>query len=226
MKTLPPILLSLVLAVRLHAADSPVVGVWKPVGSDAELTVKSDGAGTIKSSSPEPRTTPFKWQQTAGGALLEFGANTEFGANSSLRVGSNPDEIIFKTAREEVKLERASEKRKEIERYFRVTNLDKRIAQSDGMLIAPLKARNNTVPAATWKTLEDKFSLAKVREEIIAQYEAAYTMAELKALNAFYESPAGKKELSMSPGMWQHAINLLMGRADKIAREAEALTQK
>ena len=122
---------------------------------------------------------------------------------------------MFKTAKEEIKLERASEKRKEIERYFRATNLDKRIAQSDGMFISSLKVNKTNVPAATWKTLEDKFSLAEVRDQIIAEYEAVYTMDELKALNAFYESPAGKKELSMSPGMWQHVVNLLMGRADK-----------
>ena len=226
MKTLPTILLPLVLVLRLHAADAPVVGVWKPVRSDAELTVKSDGTGTVKSSGPAPRTVPFKWQKTADGALLEFAADTEFGSKPSLRVGSNPNEVMFKTAKEEIKLERASEKRKEIERYFRVTNMDQRIAQSDGMFISSLKVNKTNVPAATWKTLEDKFSLAEVRDEIIAEYEAVYTLDELKAINAFYESPAGKKELSMSPGMWQHAIILLMGRADKIAREAESPVQK
>jgi len=94
------------------------------------------------------------------------------------------------------------------------------------MFISSLKVNKTNVPAATWKTLEDKFSLAEVRDEIIAEYEAVYTLDELKAINAFYESPAGKKELSMSPGMWQHAIILLMGRAYKIAREAESPVQK
>src|ERR1041384_7447991 len=189
MKTLSSILLSLVVVLRLQAADESVVGVWKPVRSDAEVTVKSDGTGTVKSSGPAPRTVPFKWQKTADGALLEFAADTEFGSPSSLRVGSDPNEAMFKTAKEEIKLERAGEKRKEIERYFRATNLDKRIAQSDGMFISSLKVNKTNVPAATWKTLEDKFSLAEERDQIIADYQGGYSMDELKALKEVHVSP-------------------------------------
>ena len=211
--------------ILLHhslAADSPIVGEWKVRGADVSVILKSDGSGTLNQHEPPPKTHPFKWEKTAQGATLRFDAPTDIGASATVRRGTNEHELIFKAPDHEIILERADVKRKELERLFRAKNLDKLIAQSDWMMISSAKTSRTNVTEATWKKLEEKYSLQKAREEILATYDMFYTIEELKAINAFYESPAGKKELAAAPELWQHVNRILMQRADKIGRDAEA----
>jgi hypothetical protein len=93
------------------------------------------------------------------------------------------------------------------------------------MLMVSLRSITN-VSTDTWKRLEEKNDIREAREEIINTYEMMYTLEEIKALDAFYSSPVGKKELTTRPFMIQQALLLIQQRYDRIAGSAAAETEQ
>jgi hypothetical protein len=85
------------------------------------------------------------------------------------------------------------EPRRTVEKLMQVSGMDKTMEQQNSMLLASLRSTRTNVSADTWKKLEEKMDLRQARDEIISIYEAMYTLEEIKALNAFYSSPLGKK---------------------------------
>ena len=108
--------------------------------------------------------------------------------------------------------------------------MDKFIEQQAGLMTFSFRSTKSNVSPDTWTKLEQELDkdLRDAREEIITNYEVAYTLDEIKALNAFYESPVRRKELTTRPFLTQHVVQILQRKTDRIANAAgrETGTQK
>src|SRR5262245_9148904 len=103
LKHLGSFVLICMLADVARAAESSFVGIWKLTNNSlAELTLKSDGTGTLKAEDPG-RTTPFTWVKTSQGATISFNpaaAPTPETTNLFLHLGTR-DELVVRDSREQ-----------------------------------------------------------------------------------------------------------------------------
>jgi hypothetical protein len=210
------------LAVAARAAEPSFLGSWKLTNSLAELTLKGDGTGILKSEDPG-KATPFTWVKTSQGATISFNpaAASAFGTtNLFIHIGPR-NELVVKDSREQTTWRRDDgQTRRAIEQLLQLSGVDSYFAQQNAMQMASLRASKTDVPEETWKKLEQQMDIREAREELIAIYEIHYNLDELKALNNFYASPVGKKELTTHPSMIQHMHRILQQRADQIASTA------
>ena len=63
-------------------------------------------------------------------------------------------------------------------------------------------------------------------EKIIPVYEKYYTTEDLKAVNAFYESPAGQKILSTLPQVMQETVKIGQEWGKKLGEKAAAEVER
>ena len=75
----------------------------------------------------------------------------------------------------------------------------------DIMLAQQLQQNQNLVPfeGVMRKFFNKYLSFERVKEEYIGLYTEAFTIDELKALNAFYSTPAGRKAVKLLPTLMQ-----------------------
>ena len=133
--------------------------------------------------------------------------------------------IIFSlvaTARPDV----TPEKRKEIEKLLRLTGMEKLVGQMETQMIASLKAQMPQVPELFWTKFQQKMNTRELVEKIIPIYDKYYSTDDIKAVNAFYETPAGQKLLSTLPQVMQEAMKVGQEWGEKIGRQAAEEAQQ
>ena len=115
------------------------------------------------------------------------------------------------------------EKRKQIEKMLELTGMEKLMDQMKGQLIGSFKARRPDVPESVWKSFHRNLDMNELLEMIIPIYDKYYTLEDLKAVNAFYSTPAGQKILSTLPQVMQESMEIGQKWGEqvglKIARE-------
>jgi hypothetical protein len=121
----------------------------------------------------------------------------------------------------------SKEKRTEIEKMLRLTGMGKLMEQMKGQMISGLKAQISQVPEGFWEKFAQKMDTHELLEKIIPVYDKYYTIEDLKAVNAFYESPAGQKVLSSLPQIMQESMKIGQEWGQKIGKQAaeEALRE-
>jgi hypothetical protein len=120
----------------------------------------------------------------------------------------------------------APEKRKEIERMLKLTGMEKLMAQVKGQMINSLKREMPNVPEDFWTRFEKKMDVHELTEKIIPLYDKYYTLDDLKAVNAFYASPAGQKVMSTMPQLMQESMKIGQEWGEKIGKQAAEEVQK
>lgn len=100
--------------------------------------------------------------------------------------------------------------------------------QMMNQMIATIQSSKADLPENFFDIFKKKAKPAELVELIIPIYEKYYSVEELKAVTAFYETPAGKKVLSTMPQVMQEAMQVGQKWGERIGREAaeEALGQK
>lgn len=116
----------------------------------------------------------------------------------------------------------SAEKRKEVEKMLRLTGMEKIVNQMKSQLIAAFQKELPDVPQDYWDRFEKKLDMHELIEKIIPIYDKYYTLEDLKAVNAFYESPAGQKILSTLPQVMQEAMKIGQEWGQKIGKQAAA----
>jgi hypothetical protein len=114
----------------------------------------------------------------------------------------------------------SKEKRKEIEKMLQLTGVEKLMFQMKTQMISGLKAGMAEVPESFWEKVQEKMDTRELLEKIIPLYDKYYTTEDLKAVNAFYESPAGQRVLSTSPQIMQESMEIGQEWAKQAAEEA------
>ncbi|MGO8700867.1 MAG: DUF2059 domain-containing protein [Limisphaerales bacterium] len=122
--------------------------------------------------------------------------------------------------------ETPQEKRKEIEKMLRLTGMEKLTTQIMGQMIGTLKKQFPDTSQDFWNRFQRKLDPRELIEKIIPIYGKYYTMEDLKAINAFYESPAGKKVLETMPQVMQESMQIGQAWGERIGKEAAAEAQQ
>jgi len=117
-----------------------------------------------------------------------------------------------------------ADKRVEIEKMLRLTGMEKMIDQMKSQMITSMRPAFPSLSDAFWVKLEEELDVKELIDQIIPVYDKYYTLEDLKAVNAFYATPAGQKILSTLPLVVQESSQI--GQAwgakigERVAREA------
>lgn len=103
---------------------------------------------------------------------------------------------------------------------LQLTGMEKLMVQMKTQMVSGLKTEMKQVPESFWEKFQQKMDTRELLEKIIPLYDKYYTMDDLKAVNAFYESPAGKKVLSTLPQIMQESVAIGQEWGAKIGRQA------
>jgi hypothetical protein len=114
------------------------------------------------------------------------------------------------------------EKRKEVEKMLRLTGMEKLVTQMEHQMISAFQKQIPDVSEDFWSRFEKKLDVRELIEKIIPVYDKYYTLEDLKAVNAFYESPAGQKILSTLPQVMQEAVKIGQEWGEQIGKQAAA----
>jgi uncharacterized protein len=120
----------------------------------------------------------------------------------------------------------ARDKRAEIDKMLRLTGMEKMMGQMMGQLMTTMQKQMPDVPPEFWARFQAKVDTHELVEKIIPLYDKYYTLEDLKAVNAFYESPAGQKILSTMPQITQESAKVGQEWGQKIARQAAQEAQQ
>ena len=122
------------------------------------------------------------------------------------------------------------EKRQEIEKLLTVTGMTNLMDQMKGQMINSLRSTMPNVPADFWTKFEAKMDSGQLISKLIPVYDKYYTLEDLRAVNAFYQSPTGQKLLSTLPSVMQEGMQIGQKWGQEIAqaaaKEAEELKSK
>jgi len=117
------------------------------------------------------------------------------------------------------------EKAKAIRHLLEVTGSAKLGQQLMDQLFATRRAITRQVPGSVWDELEKEFraefSSGKVIEMVIPIYNRYFTEEEINALIAFYETPVGKKTISVMPQILSESMQVGMQWGAEILKRLE-----
>jgi hypothetical protein len=112
------------------------------------------------------------------------------------------------------------EKRVEIDKMLQLTGMEKLITQMKAQMLTSLKTSLPGAPTAFWDKFSEKMDTRDLLEQIIPIYDKYYTVDDLRAVNAFYASPAGQKILSTLPHVMHDSMIVGQAWGQKIAKQA------
>jgi hypothetical protein len=112
------------------------------------------------------------------------------------------------------------EKRKEIEKMLRLTGMEKLMGQMETQLIGSLKAQMPQASQLFWTKFEQKINTRELIEKLIPLYDKYYTTEDIRAVNAFYETPTGQKLISTLPQLMQEAMKVGQEWGEKMGQQA------
>ena len=116
--------------------------------------------------------------------------------------------------------EMSKEKRQEVEKMLRLTGMEKLIGQMKTQMISSLKTQMPQVPEVFWNKFQEKMDIGELIEKIIPVYDKYYTVDDLKAVNAFYESTIGQKLISTVPQVMQETMKIGQEWGQRIGKQA------
>jgi uncharacterized protein len=116
----------------------------------------------------------------------------------------------------------SAEKRKEVDELLRLTGLEKLMTQMRDQMITSMTSGNTRIPPEVVKRLSAKMDIREVLEKIVPIYDKYYSLEDLRAVNAFYASPAGQKVLSSLPQVMQESMAVGQQWGEKAGRELAA----
>ena len=95
------------------------------------------------------------------------------------------------------------EKAKDIRRFLDLSGSGKAGEQAVGQMLQQFKTAMPKVPAEFWDEFAKETSTESIVESLVPVYDKYLSSEDLKAIIAFYESPAGKKLVASQPQIAQ-----------------------
>ena len=115
----------------------------------------------------------------------------------------------------------SKEKVAEIQKTLRLVGMEKLMSQMKEQMFTMFRQKIKEAPEEYWKRAEAKFDTSELLQLIIPLYDKYYTTEDLKALNAFYESPIGQKVLSTLPQITQESMKIGQAWGEEVAKRVE-----
>ncbi|SDU25310.1 hypothetical protein SAMN05444156_2874 [Verrucomicrobium sp. GAS474] len=118
-------------------------------------------------------------------------------------------------------------KAEEIRKLMEVSGVSRMMDQILDQIIGQARATNTTVPTEFWDHLREKLDTKSLINQTMALYAKYYSVDDLKALNAFYQSPAGQHMLAVQPKLMQESMQLGMKWGENVGKAvAQEMAQK
>lgn len=92
-----------------------------------------------------------------------------------------------------------AEKEKEIRRVLEATGGTAAFVQARQQLIQQFKATVPEVPSEFWVEFDKELSVEELVAMVVPIYDRHFSLDELKAINAFYATPAGRRLAEKTP---------------------------
>jgi hypothetical protein len=96
----------------------------------------------------------------------------------------------------------------EIRKMLELTGTVKLTTQVLDQMIDTFKSQNSSVSADFWDRFEKQMNPQDLVDKMVPLYDKYYTLDDLKAINAFYESPAGQRVLANSPLIMRESMQI------------------
>ena len=98
------------------------------------------------------------------------------------------------------------EQDREIRRLIRVTGMEKLLAQIIEQMLASMQTRMTGVPDAYWRIARDEMKVEDAITAFLPLYAKYYSADDLRAINDFYETPAGQRLLKSMPQLMKESM--------------------
>lgn len=96
----------------------------------------------------------------------------------------------------------------EIRKLLELTGTTKMTQQVMNQMISSFRTRNNTVSSEFWDRFEKEMNIQELVDKIVPVYAKYYTIDDLRAINAFYQTPAGQRVLAATPQIMQASMQI------------------
>jgi hypothetical protein len=127
--------------------------------------------------------------------------------------------IVFFSLASNLHAEISKEKQQEIEKLLRLTGGEKMVKQRMSQIISAFKEKLPELPPDFWNKFERKADFHGLIEKLIPIYDKYYSIEDLKAVNAFYETPVGQKVLLTLPQVMQESMQIGMEWGEKLGKQ-------
>jgi len=87
----------------------------------------------------------------------------------------------------------------EIRKLLEATGTMQAVQQMVTQMLSALKDRYSQLPPEAWTHLEKEIDPSALVEKLVPVYAKYYSLDDLKAVNAFYQTPAGQHLLAAQP---------------------------
>lgn len=112
-----------------------------------------------------------------------------------------------------------TKKQQDIKKLLVLTGSDKIAIQIIDQMIGTFKITMSQVPDEYWKRVKKKFDAGTLVELVIPIYEKHLTHDDIKGLIKFYQSPVGKKLVSVTPDITRESYTVGEKWGRQIAEE-------
>jgi uncharacterized protein len=101
-----------------------------------------------------------------------------------------------------------SELDREIEKLFKITDTEAQMAAAFREIIQILGTNRVDAPPGFWNSVEEKINTSALASQAKGVFRKHFSFEEIKAINAFYESSAGRKILASMPQIMQECSTI------------------
>lgn len=130
--------------------------------------------------------------------------------------------LILAAATPATRAEITPEKRTEIQRMLQLTGMERLMEQMKSQMIAALRQGGGNVPPEFWERLAAKMDVKDLEEQFFPIYDKYYSLEDLRAVNTFYETPAGQRVLASMPEVMREAMQAGQEWGRKMSAQAAA----
>jgi hypothetical protein len=119
-------------------------------------------------------------------------------------------------------------KRLEIEKLLELTGTAKLMNQVLDQMVSSFKMHNTGVSDEFWDRFEKEMNTQDLINKMMPIYDKYYSLDDLKAVNAFYQTPAGQRMLAATPKIMQESMQMgqAWGRGVGMKLETELQEEK
>jgi hypothetical protein len=99
-------------------------------------------------------------------------------------------------------------KKAEIEKLLNEMGTLKVMQQSLDQMLASMKTRNPQISSEFWDRFQSEINVRELIDKMMPIYDKYYSLDDLKAVNAFYATPAGKRLLAVTPQIAHESMQM------------------
>jgi len=96
----------------------------------------------------------------------------------------------------------------EIRKMLALTGTVKLMNQMFDQMLDSFKMQNSGASTDFWNRFQKEINTQELVDKMVPLYDKYYTLDDLKAVNAFYESPAGQRVLASTPQIMRESMQI------------------